>query len=124
MNKAAIQAELETILRNLVQSGYRCYSTTKGAWGYIITPSDNVLSIQRDTYEFRGWTFSLAYVPGGNGSGCMCLEEPVQTVTAETVRQAESEGLSFAKSFGAKLYASSSAWHKNYWSKDCLQEIL
>ena len=101
MDKITVKNELKT-------AGYKCYTTTKGKWGYIITPSDNVLYIQRD--YFGGWTFSFAYLRSQqNGTGCMCLEKPVYDVSVETVKQAEEEGARFAHKLGAKLYSGSDA---------------
>jgi len=124
MDKATIKSELILIMQMLAQHGYKCFTTTKGEYGFIITPSDNVLYIQRDTYWWQGWTFSLAYIPSTkNGSGCGCLEDPVQEVDVATVERAESEGLSFALRLGAELYRDSDSWMRKYWAKDDLVRI-
>jgi hypothetical protein len=124
MKNETYREELTGILETLKESGYKTYIHKNNCYGYIITPSDNIMYIQRDSFEWRGWTFSLQYVPDQKtGSGCQCLEEPVNTVTSDTIAQAEKEGLAFARRLGAKLYNGSASWLRKYWDKDNLIEI-
>lgn len=127
MSKTEYRNELINSMRELSKYGYICriLNETPGfLYGYIITPSDNIIYVQRDSFEWRGWTFSLEYPPTSkNGTGCGCLEEPVNSITVEIMEQAEKEGLVFAKSLGAKLYKSSAEWLKGYWQEGALSLV-
>ena len=124
MKDEIIRSELESILKNLKQNGFECYISDSGTYGYIITKNDNVLCIYRNTYAVRGWDFSLEYKQNrGTGTGCCCLEEPVQDVTITTVEQAETEGLAFAGKLKAQLYNNSSVWFNAYWDKNNLIRV-
>lgn len=103
--------ELKAILKDLVELGYSCYITREDSYfvyGLIVTPNDNVLYIQRDTFAWRGWVFTFMYVPSWeHGSGCTALAEPVQNISVDTIAMAEKNGLAFAKNLGATLYKNS-----------------
>lgn len=101
--------ELKVILLDASKHGAECYiyCDKKGdfLWGKILTEKVNVLYIQRDSFKWRGWTFSLRYKPSKkNGSGCECFEEPLQEVSYDDILRAEMEGLEFARKLGATLY--------------------
>ena len=116
--------ELGEILKELVKDGYKCYNQKRedSLYGYIITPSDNVLYIQ---YDFLGgYKFSFNYIPTKNcGTGCQCLEKGVGKVTKEIVEQAEKEGFAFAIRLKANLYKNSEQWFSKYWDKENLIEV-
>lgn len=118
--------QLQIIFTELTPHGYKCYSVDGserfGVYGFMITPSDNVLYIQAE--RFGGWNFSLQYKPSRQcGTGCQCLEEAVSAVTLETVQKAEKEGLQFARRLSAPLYANSAEWLRKYWRPNSLREV-
>lgn len=97
----SVKTMLIKILSSLTPYGYKCYATSRGDWGYIITPNDNVLYLQHN--YFGGWSFMLEYLPSREcGSGCQCLKDPVSDITEDTVKRAETEGLLFAQKLGAE----------------------
>jgi len=120
-------------LTGLSASGYTCYITKKeddgtppaqcfSPYGYIITPSKNILSVQTDYYG--GWNFTFMYLRTvANGVGCQCFEKAVGEVNLETVQKAEYEGSSFAYRLKAERYSSLKAWLRGYWDADNLQLI-
>ena len=120
-------------LDKLSSAGYRCYITKEnrddtppalqfGCYGYVITPNDNILSVQADYYG--GWNFTFMYLRTQvNGVGCQCFEETVGEVNLETVQRAEYEGSLFASRLKAKRYSSPEAWLRGYWDADNLQLI-
>lgn len=103
--------ELKAILKDLVELGYSCYITREDSYfvyGFIITPNDNVLYIQRDTYAQRGWVISFKFVPSGEfGNACVALPEPFRNISVDTIVMAEKNGLAFAKRLGVTLYKNS-----------------
>ena len=107
------------------ENGYKAYEVEGyDTFGYIITPSDNVLTVNRD--YFGGVTFTFNYVPSReNGMGCMCFEDALYEVGIDDLVRAEKEGRAFAFKLGAKKYSSSKEWmQKNYWnSKNTLREL-
>lgn len=115
--------EMRQSMLELSKNGYKCYMVDRDGflYGYMITPSDNVLCVQRDNWAYRGWNFSFKYVPRKEtGSGCSCLEDPTPDMSIETVQRAEKEGSNFAYRLKATRYKSSEAWLKNYWKKEDL----
>lgn len=73
-------------------------------WGLIGTPRGNLLTVFYEPFE--GYTFTLRYHPNSKtGSGCQCLEKGMYQVTPEDIRDAERQGLTFARKLHAKLYA-------------------
>jgi hypothetical protein len=124
MNKENWQIELIEGMKKLSKEGFKCYIYDGETWGYFITPQDNVIYIQRDTFEWRGWTTSLQYIPNrDSGSGCRCEEEPFQAITKEQILECEVEGLKLARRLKAELYKSSNQWFNKYWNKEKLIEI-
>lgn len=109
MNNVDYYEELKNIMKDAAKHGAECYIYNEPLgdwlWGAILTENNNVLYIQRDSFKWRGWTFTLKYQPSReNGSGCQCLDEPLSTVTYDEILRAEKEGLSFARKLGATLY--------------------
>ena len=119
--------ELVDAMENLSKEGFKCFILKENPsymYGYVVTPNDNIIYIQRDSFNWRGWTFSLQYVPSRkNGSACQCLEEPVQEINKEIILQAEQEGLKFARKLRAKLYHSSQEFFENKWNIEDLEEV-
>jgi len=120
--------ELINSMKDLSKEGFKCFILKERPgfmYGHIITPNDNVIYVQRDGFNWRGWTFSLKYKPSRKtGNGCQCLEEPVQSITPEIICRAEREGLQFARKLGAKLYGSSQEYiNKDLWNKESYEEI-
>jgi len=120
--------ELIEGMKELSKNGFRCFIHKKDPsflFGFVITPNDNVIYIQRDSYEFRGWSTSLNYVPSReNGSGCQCFEEPFQDITTDIILEAEKEGLRFARKLKAKLYNNSEEYLKNMWHPEDYEEVI
>lgn len=120
--------ELINSMKELSKEGFRCFILKENPsymYSYVITPSDNILYIQRDSFEWRGWTVTLKYVPSQkNGSGCQCLEEPFETITKEVILQNEVEGLQFARKLKAVLYKSSAEYFKKTWDTSEYEEII
>jgi uncharacterized protein (DUF1330 family) len=120
-------AKLTEAMQELTKHGYRCFIQPEDSdylYGHVITPSDNVMYVQRDSYEWRGWTFSIQYQPSkNNGSGCGCLEDPTPDLSLATWQKAEREGLAFAARLRATLYKSSADWYKRLWNKEEMQEV-
>ena len=74
-------------------------------WGLIGTPRGNLLNVFYEPFE--GYTFTLRYHPNSKtGSGCQCLKKGLRQVTPEDIREAEREGIAFAKKIRANLYTS------------------
>jgi hypothetical protein len=127
--KKEYRQELINAMQELNKNGFKCFILKERQdgfmYGYVITPSDNVIYIQRDAYHWRGWTFSLKYKPGRDtGTGCQCLEEPVNNITVDIILQAEQEGLKFARKLKANLYKNSQEYKKNLWNKSEYEEVL
>jgi len=119
--------ELIEGMKELVKNGFKCFIKKEDPsylYGFMITPQDNVLYIQRDSFEWRGWTTTLQYKPSKkNGSGCFCFEEPFQRITVETILEAEKEGLNFARKLRATLYNNSEEYLKNLWNSFDYEEV-
>ena len=118
-----LREKLIAILQNLKKAGYTCYLTKRSdEYGYIITPRDNVMCIWHGWYG--GWGFSFSYKQSSrNGTGCQCLDYPVDDVTIALVQQAEQEGGCFAARLGAAFHKSSTEFFRSYWDKENLVEI-
>ena len=72
-------------------------------WGLIGTPRGNLLNVFYD--QFEGYTFTLRYHPNSKtGRGCQCLKKGLRQVAPEDIREAEREGIAFAKKLRANLY--------------------
>ena len=118
---------MEQAIETMKQAGYKVYATkgrdfisterSRGGWVFAITPSDNVLYVQRG--EFGGWEISLQYKPSrNNGSGCRANDnQPYSTITADVLAEAERENLAFARKLRATLYKSSEEWKRGYWTE-------
>ena len=116
---------MNEIIKTLKENGYKAYasqlkeglSTENGGWVFAVTPSNNILYIQRG--QFGGWEISLEYKPSRkNGSGCRANDtQPYSTVTVETLQETERENLSFARKLGATLYKTPEEWINGYWTK-------
>ena len=125
--QAIYKDQLVEFMRELAKDGYKSYlhndSTDGYLYGYLITPSDTVMYVQRGDYGY-GWTFSIQYKPSkNNGSGCGCLANHIDDLSLAVIQQAEREGLAFANRLNATHYKNSAEWLKGYWDKDHLQEI-
>jgi hypothetical protein len=120
--------ELINVMQELAKNGFKCFILKENPsylYGHVITPNDNVIYIQRDSFHWRGWTFSLQYKPGKKtGSGCQCLEEPVNTITVDIILRAEKEGLAFARRLKATLYKNSQEYIEKLWNKSEFEEVL
>lgn len=122
--------ELINSMKELSKEGFKCFILKEKPgfmYGYIVTPSDNIIYVQRDSFAWRGWTFSFKYVPSQKtGNACQCLEEPVETITKDIILQAEKEGLQFARKLKATLYKSSEEYFSNknhFWNPSEFEEI-
>lgn len=119
--------ELIDSMKELTQDGFRCFILKENPsylYGFMITPSDNILYIQRDSFKWRGWTVSLNYRPGNKtGSGCQCFEEPFEKITTNIILRAEKEGLSFAHKLKANLYKNSEEYLENLWNSENYEEV-
>lgn len=119
--------EMKQAIETMKQAGYKVYATkgrdfisterSRGGWVFAITPSDNVLYIQRG--EFGGWEISLQYTPSRkNGSGCRANDmQPYAELTPAILEEAERENLKFAQQLRAPLYKSSEDWRRGYWKE-------
>jgi hypothetical protein len=115
--------EMKQSMLELSKNGYKCYMVDRDGflYGFMVTPSDNVLYVQRNEWAYRGWDFAFEYVPSKeNGTGCGCLEDPTPDMSIETVQRAEKEGNGFASRLHATRYKNSEAWLKSYWKKEDL----
>lgn len=113
--------EMRQSMLELSKNGYKCYMVDHNGflYGFMVTPSDNVLYVQRNDWAFRGWDFAFKYVPSAkNGTGCGCLEDPTPDMSIETVQRAEKEGGRVASRLHATRYKNSEAWLKSYWNKE------
>lgn len=128
MRKNNHREELVNSMQGLSKNGYKCFILRENPsflYGFAITPSDNIIYIQRDSFHWRGWTFSLEYKPSKKtGSGCQCLENPVQEITPEIIREAENQGLAFARRLKATLYNNSEEYIKKLWNREEYEEIF
>lgn len=111
--------ELIEAMKKLTEQGFKCYilkANPSYMYGFIITPSDNIIYVQRDNYN-GGWDFGFKYIPSKeNGSGCGCFERPVYQITSDIILQAEKMGLSYAQRLGVKFYVNSDAFLKQLWN--------
>lgn len=119
--------ELHTALKKLTTQGYTCYISKPGRCpdGIIVTPSDNVLYVERSAQYHRGvilshgamlfkqisvsdwgWEISLRCLPSQHGVACYGLPEPVEELNLHEVKRAETACLQLAKRIGAKPYSS------------------
>lgn len=128
MRKNNHREELVNSMQGLSKNGCKCFILRENPsflYGFAITPSDNIIYIQRDSFHWRGWTFSLEYKPSKKtGSGCQCLENPVQEITPEIIREAENQGLAFARRLKATLYNNSEEYIKKLWNREEYEEIF
>lgn len=100
--------ELHTALKKLTTQGYTCYISKPGRCpdGIIVTPSDNVLYVERSAQYHWGWEISLRCLPSQHGVACYGLTEPVEELNLHEVKRAETACLQLAKRIGAKPYSS------------------
>ena len=105
------------------QPGYKAYAVNgHRTFGYVITPNDNVLVVNRGDYG--GVHFTFAYIPSKEtGSGCSCCDDPQYEVSLNDLERLERNGLEFAKKLRAKLYSTSDQWLKGCYWKKRLQEV-
>jgi len=119
--------ELINGMKELSQNGFKCFILKENPsflYGFMITPEDNILYIQRDSFKWRGWSVSLNYKPGKKtGSGCQCFAEPFEKITTNIILRAEKEGLSFAHKLKANLYNSSEEYLENLWNFEEYEEV-
>ena len=120
MEKSFVMQVLEEIAR---WDDYKAYVVDgHDTFGYVITPSDNVLVANRG--DFGGVHFVLAYNPTQkNGSGCSCDDESYYGISRELIERLEKDGLHFARKLKAKLYANSNEWKTSCYWKDKLREV-
>ena len=125
MTRKELHNELVKDMENLkLPEGYTKYvqSEEDRTWGFIITPSDNVLYVQAD--QFKGYTFSLQYVPSKeHGTGCQAETKQTYELTEKILKEAEKNGMAFAYQLKAKRFPNSQTWLNKYWAKDTLKEI-
>lgn len=113
---------LTVIFKNIKQHGYTGYINKNSDYGFIITPHNNILYVQ--LYPAAGWNFNLQYKPSkDNGTGCQCLEDCVPELTLSVIKQAEIEGLEFARKLKPEFYKSPEQWFESYWNKNNLEKI-
>ena len=100
--------ELHTALKKLTTQGYTCYISKPGRCpdGIIVTPSNNVLYVERSAQYNWGWEISLRCLPSQHGVACYGLPEPVEELNLHEVKRAETACLQLAKRIGAKPYSS------------------
>ena len=122
--KRQFSGQLLKALKELASKGYKCYVSEDMnvyTYGYIVTSNDNVLGVSLDYYG-RGWNFSLQYTPRKDtGTGCHCLEQPVQDINEAIVSIAEREGLKVAKEMKARLYKSSKEFFEQKWNRNVIE---
>jgi hypothetical protein len=116
---------MNSVINTLKQAGYTVYaakhsdglSSETSGYVFAITPSDNVLYVQRG--NFGGWEISLQYPPTRkNGTGCRDNEgQPYAAVTLDVMQGAEQRNLRFARELHAMLYKSSEEWKSKYWTE-------
>lgn len=116
---------MKSTIEAMKKAGYTVYaanhrdglSSDTSNYVFAITPSDNVLYMQRG--HFGGWEISLQYKPSReNGSGCRANDiQPYNTITANVLAEAERENLAFARELRATLYTSSEEWKRGYWTE-------
>lgn len=113
------------IVEELKKEGYKVYKIEPkyaydNAYYFVITPSDNILYVEKGYYY--GWKVALEYIPSNCGTGCSCNkdDEPVEEITLDNIKELEAEGLEFAKKLNAPMYKNSSQWLNKYWDKDNL----
>ena len=116
---------MKQAIETMTQAGYTVYATkgrdfisterSREGWVFAITPSDNVLYIERG--RLGGWEISLQYRPSReNGSGCRANDmQPYAEITPAILEEAERENLEFAQQLRATLYESSEDWRRGYW---------
>ena len=122
MNNSDVRQELLKGLKSLLSHGYKCYVLKGREYGFIVTPKDNIIYIQKE--HFGGWKTSLQCKPSQKiGSGCQCLEEPFFDITVENIEKSEKEGLIFAHKLCAQFYKNSNYYFANYWEKEALTEV-
>ncbi len=119
MEKTLVAKVLEMAAGN----GYQAYAVKDhDGFGYLITPSDNVITVNKG--NFGGVTFTFCYVPSReHGSGCSCNDDAVYECDAQMLKVFEAAGFKFARDLGAKLYANSKAWYEKCYWKDSLVEV-
>ena len=98
---------VRAILDMAKADGCQCWITEANCigecWGLIGTPRGNLLNVFYEPFE--GYAFTLRYHPNSKtGSGCQCMEKGLYQVTPEDIREAERDGVVFAKKIRANLY--------------------
>lgn len=116
---------MKSTIEAMKKAGYTVYaanhrdglSSDTSNYVFAITPSDNVLYVQRG--RFGGWEISLQYKPSReNGSGCRANDsQPYHELTLAALQEAERENLAFARELRATLYKSSEEWKRGYWTE-------
>jgi hypothetical protein len=79
-------------MKELIEYGYKCY-ISDCSYGYIITPSDNVIYVQQNNNwqkeKRNGWILAMKYYP----SQCWCFDNPIKKLTLEILQKAEQQGI-------------------------------
>ena len=126
-NNQEYRQELINSMQELSKNGFKCFVLKENPsymYGFVITPNDNIIYIQRDFSKWRGWTMSLQYKPSKkNGTGCQCFEEPIEKITLELILEAEKAGLNFARRLKATLYNNSNEYLEKLWNKSEYEEV-
>lgn len=111
---------IRNVLMMAKDNGYRvfeCVVRRGASYGWMITPSGNLLYIQTGHWGY-GFDISLLYVHTvKNGSGCRCNEETLTSVDLDTLKAMENAGLAFAKQLKAQLYTERQVneYFDDYW---------
>lgn len=115
------------------ESGYEAYKVGDyTSFGYVITPRGNVLGVSEATFNRGGVTFSFEYKPSRiNGRGCSCMETTdeqdlgisPQKLNADTLKQFEDNGLTFARELRAQLYKNVDEWKADSYWKSKLERM-
>lgn len=126
-NNQEYRQELINSMQELSKNGFKCFVLKENPsymYGFVITPNDNIIYIQRDNFVWSGWSPSLKYKPNQKtGSGCQCFEEPIEKITPELMLEAEKEGLKFARKLKATLYNNSNEFLEKLWNKSEYEEV-
>ena len=115
---------VQDILSFAAKNGYKAFRIEgHDTFGYLITPDDNVLSVNKGTWG--GVTFTFDYQPSKeHGQGCSCNDSDEAIFDIPTVAELkglEMAGKNFAKELMAKFYENRDQWFEsNYWQKQGL----
>lgn len=127
MNNTEKKESIKEVLEMAKQNGYRSFENTRedASYGWVITPSNNILYIQKGDFGY-GFNMSLQYVPSkNNGSGCRCNEKELFEIDINTLKQMEAEGLTFARKLKAELYNENQVlnYFVKYWDAKNIIEL-